>query len=461
MSACFDVFRPGAARTAGANRSWLALVLLFLIGWPCGWSGVALADDAASQANRQFIQAMQLIRQANATYDPNEESRLLDEADRLLQDIITRYPDTDLAVQLVTNQFVGDFDFFEFRNRVKSMVCNDQLSSKCFLFRISSLLPPVETPITTARWDWLSLAVAYHLLGDPGRAKEIIAPFLSAVRHGVATEGGDRDLFVGRALALTDQSPLALDLTRKIPDCSTRLYNLADVADVALWHKDRDQAAALALEAQDYAAAQGCGAELGLVARTLFDAGRETEARALFATTVEQQFGQGKEVKSGCCAPELAVAAGDMGSPDLALTLLRTVQEENPWTIATVLGKLARRGETATVLAYADQVQDADNRGETYAELIGAFLERNDRATAEDLMKRLDKLAGDDGNRRPALIAHHARAEKLLYPDDRWRGTFQQAIAAAEHASSFVRRDIGGPLIAVLVKIETGLPLLD
>jgi len=411
MSACFDVFRPGAARTAGANRSWLALVLLFLIGWPCGWSGVALADDAASQANRQFIQAMQLIRQANATYDPNEESRLLDEADRLLQDIITRYPDTDLAVQLVTNQFVGDFDFFEFRNRVKSMVCNDQLSSKCFLFRISSLLPPVETPITTARWDWLSLAVAYHLLGDPGRAKEIIAPFLSAVRHGVATEGGDRDLFVGRALALTE--------------------------------------------------AQGCGAELGLVARTLFDAGRETEARALFATTVEQQFGQGKEVKSGCCAPELAVAAGDMGSPDLALTLLRTVQEENPWTIATVLGKLARRGETATVLAYADQVQDADNRGETYAELIGAFLERNDRATAEDLMKRLDKLAGDDGNRRPALIAHHARAEKLLYPDDRWRGTFQQAITAAEHASSFVRRDIGGPLIAVLVKIETGLPLLD
>lgn len=456
MSACFDFRRPGAGHRS-SRPAWLVVTLLVLFGW----SGAALADDAASQANRQFIQAMQLIRQANATYDPTEESRLLGEADRLLQDIITRFPDTDLAVQLVTNQFVGDFDFFEFRNRVKSMVCNDQLSSRCFLFRISTLLPPVETPITTARWDWLSLAVAYHLFGDPGRAKEIIAPFLSAVRHGVATEGGDRDLFVGRALALTDQSPLALELTRKISDCSTRLYNLADVSEVALWHKDGDQAGALALEARDYAVAQGCNAELGLVVRTLFDAGRDAEAKALFATTVEQQFGHGKDAKSECCAPELAVAAGNLGDSTLALTMLRMVQEENPWTVAATLGRLVRRGETGQVLATADQVQDVDTRGETYAELIDAFLQRNDRATAEDLMKRLDKLTSDDGNRRPALIAHHARAEKLMYPDDRWRGTFQQAITAAEHASSFVRRDIGGPLVAVLVKIETGRPLLD
>ncbi len=460
MSACFDFRRFGVVHSP-VRRSWLVLALLLVIGWPGGWSGVALADDAASQANRQFIQGMQLIRQANATYDPTEEGRLLGEADRLLQDIITRYPDTDLAVQLVTNQFVGDFDFFEFRNRLKSMVCNDQLSSKCFLFRISTLLPPVETPITTARWDWLSLAVAYHLFGEPGRAKEIIAPFLSAVRRGVATEGGDRDLFVARALALTDQSPLALELTRKFSDCSTRLYNLSDVTESALWHKDHDQAAALALEARDYAAAQGCTVELGLVVRTLFDAGREAEAKSLFVSTVEQQFGRGKEAKSDCCSPELAVAAGDLGEASLALTMLRAVQEENPWTIAAVLGRLARRGESGPVLIAADQVQDVDNRGETYGELIEASLGRNDRATAEDLMKKLDKLVGDDGNRRPALLAYYARAQKLLYPDDRWRGTFQQAITAAEHASSFVRRDIGGPLVAVLVKIETRLPLLD
>jgi tetratricopeptide (TPR) repeat protein len=460
MFACSDRYRP-AVGYSSARPPWLILTLLVLFGWPFGWSAVALADDAANPANRQFIQAMQLIRQANATYDPTEESRLLSEADRLLQDIITRFPDTDLAVQLVTNQFVGDFDFFEFRNRVKSMVCNDQLSSKCFLFRIGTLLPPVEMPITTARWDWLSLAVAYHLFGDSGRAREIIAPFLSAVRHGAASEGGDRDLFVGRALALTDQSALALDLTRHISDCSTRLYNLADVAEVALWHKDHDQAVALALEARDYAAAQGCTVELGLVARTLFDTGQDTEAKALFASTVEQQFGHGKDAKSECCSPELAVAAGDLGDAAMALAMLRTVQDENPWTIAAVLGRLVRRGEVSQVLAYADQVQDVDNRGETYAELIAAFLERNDRATAEELMTRLDKLVSDDGNRRPALIAHHARAEKLMYNDDRWRGTFQQAITAAEHASSFVRRDIGGPLVAVLVKIETGRPLLD
>ena len=303
--------------------------------------------------------------------------------------------------------------------------------------------------------------MGYHLFGDPARAKEIIAPFLSAVRRGVANDTAERDLFVGRALALTSQEALALDLTRKLPDCATRIYNLADIAEVALWHRDRDQAATLAEEARTYAVGKGCAAELGLVARTLAEIGRDADARALFHEAVDPLVPGGKEPKADCCAPELAVAAADLADPQLALKLLRVVQEENPWTIAAVLGRLARRGESGLVLAYADQVQDVDNRGEAYAELIEAFLKRDDRVTAEDLMKRLVKLCGDDGARRPGLMAQRARAEKALYGDERWRATFQQALTAAEHSSSFVRRDIGGPLTAVLVKIETGLPLLD
>ncbi|MEI8394933.1 MAG: tetratricopeptide repeat protein [Rhodospirillaceae bacterium] len=439
----------------GMFPALLALFLLF------GWSDGVRADDLASQANRQFIQAMQTIKKANAIYDSAEEGRLLAEADRLLADIITRFPDTDLAVQLVTNQFVGDFDFFEFRNRVKALVCTDQLSSKCFLFRIGNLLPPVETPIAAARWDWLSLAVAYHRFGDPGRAREIIAPFLSAVRRGIASESGDRDLFVGRALALTDQAGLALDLTRKISDCATRIYNLADIARISGWKGERDQAVALAEEARSHAEARNCITETGLVARSLFEAGREDEARTVFQAVLERQYPGGKENKPDCCTPELAVAAAQMAEPALALKLLRLVQDENPWTIPVVLGIVARRGEVAAASAYADQVQDVENRGECYAELIEVMLKREDRPGAEDMMKRLVKLSSEDGEHRPALIAQRARAEKALNGGDDWRATFARAITAAEHASSFVRRDIGGPLVAVLIKIETGFPLLD
>jgi len=444
------------------NKCLLALLPGLLTVWLAfGGCGVARADEAASQANRQFIQAMQLVKKANATYDAAEEGRLLGEADRLLADIITRYSDTDLAVQLVTNQFVGDFDFYEFRNRLRSMVCSDQQSSKCFLFRIGNILPAVETPIVAARWDWLSLAVASHLLGEPGRAKEIIAPFLSAVRRGVANGGTDRDLYVARALGLTGQEALALDLTRKIPDCATRLYNLTDLAQIALWHGDKDQAETLADEARAFATVRSCTAELGLVARMLREAGREVEAGAVFTAALEAQTAAARESNAVVWPPELVVAAADQGEPAQVLARLRGVQESAGWTVAAVLGRLAKRGEATLAESYADELQDPDLRGEAYAELIERLLARDDRPAAAALMTKLVKLAADDGPRRPLLTAERARAEKALYHDERWRPSFQQALTAAENASGLIRRDIGGPLIAILIRIETGLPMLD
>ena len=70
---------------------------------------------------KTLIQALQLIRQADNTFDVAEESRLLKEADKLFNEIVTKYPDSALAVQLVTNQFVGDFDFYDFRARIRSL----------------------------------------------------------------------------------------------------------------------------------------------------------------------------------------------------------------------------------------------------------------------------------------------------------------------------------------------------
>ncbi len=448
------------AITACAMALFLALAALVAAAMGSGAAGAQQAQDYGP-ANRLFVQAMQLIRQADTTYDVAEESRLLKEADKLLNEVVAKYPDSPLAVQLITNQFVGDFDFYEFRSRIRALVCNDPLTSLCFLHRVAEMLPPVETPITAARWDWLSLAVAYHTVGDGARAKEIIAPFVSAVRRGAATDGTGQDLFVARALALMGQTSLALEVTRQIPDCSTRLYNLADIAKAASWRGDNALTAQLADEAKAYAAARGCSWELGLVAQTLLRAGKESTARTLFLNSVETQFSKFRETRGDCCPPELAVAAAELGDSNLALGLLRTVQDENPWTIPAVLGRLALRNESAVALAYAEQIQDMDIRGESFAELIEAAQKRGDSNGAADLMRRLDKLVDEAAGRRPALLAQKAKAEKVMYGDDRWRRTFQGSINAAERASNFVRRDIGAPLLSALVRIETGLPMLD
>lgn len=391
---------PAPARRLAASAAMsllLALAAFTVAAGGVGTPAMAQQQPLPDQgpANRLFVQAMQMIRQADNTYDIAEESRFLKEADRLLNEIVVKYPDSALAVQLVTNQFVGDFDFFEFRSRIRSLVCNEPMTSLCFLHRVAEMLPPVETPITAARWDWLSLAVAYNTIGDTARAKEIIAPFVSAVRRGAASDGAGQDLFVARALALMGQNQLALDITRQIPECSTRIYNLADIAKAAAWRGDMALAGQLAEEAKAYATARNCSWELGLVAQTLLRAGKEGAARTLFLNTVETQFSKFRETKTDCCPPELAVAAAELGDTNLALGLLRTVQDENPWTIPAVLGRIARRSDASVALSYAEQVQDLDIRGEALAELIEAALKRGDPTSANELMKRLTRLVDD------------------------------------------------------------------
>ncbi|MBV5335760.1 hypothetical protein JZU48_01760, partial [bacterium] len=146
---------------------------------------------------------------------------------------------------------------------------------------------------------------------------------------------------------------------------------------------------------------------------------------------------------------------------NLALNLLRAVQDENPWTIPAVLGRLAQRGEVGLTTAYAEQVADIDLRGESFAELVDAAMTRGDRDTADAVFARLAKLTTDSAGRRPNLSAQRAKAEHSLYRDEGWRSAFQAALNAAERASNFVRRDVGAPLLATLMRIETGHPLLD
>ncbi|MDR3516167.1 MAG: hypothetical protein P4M00_10135 [Azospirillaceae bacterium] len=424
----------------------------------------ARAEDAVSAANRQFIQAMKLIERADSTYDSAEESSLLKEADRILNEIVQHDPESPLAVQLATNQFIGDFDVVEFHNRVHALVCNDPISDACFLYRVEQILPPIEYPIAQARWDWLGLAVAYYNLGDQPRARTLIAPFVSALRRKM-TESADEDFYVPRALALTGQSDLALQFARKFDDCSIRSYDLTDIAKAALWRNERDLAASVTSEAASYATKHDCKWELGLVAQAEYRIGHEAEARTLFLNTVQQQYSRFHDSpeKSDCCPAELAVAAGDLADPDLALNLMRTVQQENPWTVPAVLGRLCARGETAQTLAFAETIKDSDLQAEVFARMIGGLIKRGPSTAAlvADLTDRLNKLADDNAGKKPKILIQRAKVERLTFSDQRWRQTFTDALAAAEKSSAYTKRDIGVPLLSGLVEIETGFPMLE
>lgn len=458
MSSCRT--DTGACSTAweGARQWFGALLFLCVLTLAGTAQAQAQASDQNAQANRQFVMAMQAISKADQSYDQAEQTKLLLEADRLLNDIITRLPESTLAVQLVTNQFIGDFDYVEFKRRLRGMVCTDPKSNACLLHRIEGLVAPVEYPIAAPRWDWLSLAVAHYHIGDRERVHPIVAPFVQALRTGGVKSDVSADLFVGRTLALTGEVDLALQITRSFADCSTRIYNLSDIVEALTWQGDMSRAAAVAEEATEFARTKGCAWELGLVAQSLLRVGLEARARTLFLNTVEEQFSRFKDRRGNCCPPELAVAAGDLGDTNLALGLLRTVQEESPWTIPQVLGRLEARGERTLTLTYADQLQDVDLKAETYVELINGALKSKDKAHATLLSTRLDKVVTD--MRSPIVLMQRARADKLLYDDQRWRNSFQNAIGEAERGTG-QRRDLAVPLLATLVEIETGHAMLE
>jgi len=455
----------GIRRAVEAVASAALLAAAVLVCAP----GQAAAQDPPAaqrdaQANRMFVEAVRGARRAESLYDPAERARLVREADALLRTIVETLPETGIAVQLVTNQFIGDFDVAGFREMVRGLACDDPLATGCFLHRIEQLLHPVEHPISVPRWDWLSLAVAYHHLGQPERTAPILAPFVAAQRRTSAGGDAEDDLFVARALALTGRADLALDMTRRLESCPARIYNLIDVARASAQAGDAARAAEHVQEARDYADARGCTWELGLVAQGLIRVGREADARTLFLNTVEQQFSRFREQTLDCCPPELAVAAADLADASLALRLLRTVQDDNPWTVPAVVGRLAGRGEVALALGYAEQVADPDVRAEAYAEIVARARAAGDDRTAEDAYGRLRQITRPDapGDRRPTALAQRAKAEKLVEAEEtRWRRTFASAINAADRGFGTVPRDFAVPLLAALVRIETGVPLLD
>jgi uncharacterized protein (TIGR03067 family) len=81
--------------------SRIAMILL------CVWAGVtcAMADDKAA-ANKIFVETVQLLKQAAAA-KPSDAVGLYEKALRNLDSIVANYPSSDLAVQIISGQAIG------------------------------------------------------------------------------------------------------------------------------------------------------------------------------------------------------------------------------------------------------------------------------------------------------------------------------------------------------------------
>ncbi|MBI3419978.1 MAG: hypothetical protein HY053_07600 [Proteobacteria bacterium] len=458
-----------------ASGLLLAALLLVLAAAP------AQADDANAEANRLFVQAVHLTQRADTTYDPREAVKLLRGADQLLKKVVSAYPQSAIAVQLSTHQLVGDFDITEFEARIRALSCEPgnyvedflseygiangtgPLTEACFLYRMESLLVPPDPPISRAQADWLNVAVAYHLNGQSERARGIILPYLAILRKNSTGEAQESYPLLARALLLTGARDQAQEVADRMGDCAGRLSYMRDALKAALARGEADAAKTLADQIRTYADTNQCAWQQGIAVQALALTGREKDAEALYGKILAHQFeGVNGDDKDRNTPPELAVAAAMGGEPATALNFTRTVMEHDPAVVPAVMEHLGARGEVAAAHDFIGDLKDPSRKAFALAALIGAMAVKDEKA-ATPWMEELQAIqAGSLSTSDQVLVlAAAARAEKILYKDDRWRQSFQSALNAVERADESAKPALIVNLAAALAYIKAGRGVLD
>lgn len=462
-------------------RGLLSFFLVFALAF--GGASLAHARDAQEDANRTFVEAVQLVKRANSTLDTRETVRLLRAADSMLKKIINDYPESPVAVQLVTNQYIGDFDIMEFKSRVRSLSCErggyvedflsdygvatatGPLTEACFLYRMETLMAPIEMPATSARPDWLSLAVAYYIYGQPERAREIIQPFLQLLhKSSSASDAQDSFIFMARALALTGAFDRAMEIGSRINDCANKLYFLMEMLKISLYQDQEGTSRLLADQIKDYVEANSCSWQKGLVATALYLTGRKGEAKVVYEKAVAEQYTATKpEERSESTSPDLVLAAANLDDAPTVLAMLRAVRDRNPWLAAPVLETLATRGFDEPAGDFVEEITEPERKGEAYAALVSALVGRGATKQAGVYFDKLINIPINPSQaaQKSQLLALRAWAEKILYKDDRWRNSFQSALNAAERVDDSDRIKIMPALLGTLMQIKTNHHVLD
>ena len=147
-------------------------VLMIGLSLVMGTVSGALASDDSARANSLFVEAVRLIQSSQNTLNNQEKLEQLDTAQGKLNQIIERYPSSDLAVKLITGQSIGNINLValaktikEVRDNAEKDACYKAPTTKCVLVIALSEAKTIESA-SQRSWVLSGIAEAQAKAGD-------------------------------------------------------------------------------------------------------------------------------------------------------------------------------------------------------------------------------------------------------------------------------------------------------
>ena len=153
---------------------WLSIALAFTLATT---SPVQAQNNAA--ANKLFVEAIRLVQKADAEMKPEEQVRLYEQVLKNLDEIVAKYPGSDLTIKLLTGQSIGDFSKAGVQNKLKNDKCLLK-PALCFLataLAVTKLIPDADDKVD----PFNAIATAYAKMGETGKAKEYLAKAMKII----------------------------------------------------------------------------------------------------------------------------------------------------------------------------------------------------------------------------------------------------------------------------------------
>jgi len=223
------------------------VITLFLMGFALP----ALADDIG-EANELLVEAVQLLQSAEGTTDAMERLKLSEEALGNLNEIVERYPSTDLAVKLITGQAIGSISMAdvaaeteELRKKSEAEAvprtwdeCQRSPNSRCVVARALDIVVVIEDNWQSTKTLY-EISIAQAMAGDVVGAKKTIAQVLNnldkfqpAQKTSLLTNSASAQLATGDVEGAEETIARALATAEKIWFDMSKDSALSEIATV-------------------------------------------------------------------------------------------------------------------------------------------------------------------------------------------------------------------------------------
>ena len=381
----------------------------------------ASADDPA-QANKLFVEAVKLIRDASAKQAPDEQLPLLEESLAKLNEIIEKHPSTDLAVKLITGQSVGIISLPELTDEINKLkrqstretlaasrsACLESLNvtdPKCAMWLRdivraqlqagdpkAALQAAMTTEEGVAR-DSLLYDIARHY-AQAGNMKEALT-----IVNSMQTEGArimarhdidiDQIAFVSRHLQHGNLQA-ALTVAESIETTQVRDPALHDIAAAQVRAGNLMDASTTARSIQDSQVRNS-------VERYISGAQIQVANRQLQAGNIRDTLATAQKIADPAARNQVlgAVAGLQLQAGNIQDALSTTKQMEDPIARDTVLTRIARKQLQSRQLQEASStaklMQTPGMRDQIWQELTRLYTQANDLDNALTFANLIDR----------------------------------------------------------------------